>query len=335
VLYVVLAVDFLGLKASPSTSDRPMQPGGKAPFEGELSMLLLASRLSPPELQARMKLVVRATTASQDIKHVACSLWQNPSQESRTWEHFTPESEGATEFEIIPSNSGTHLDSLEIERETTVPVEATNPPLLYPFDQYQATISAECCVNAEPPCSQASRLALRTLHLDYSALALNPGLRPSLKEQSGVLRLILNRLPTFKIVSIALLVVAILFLIYLFVIPKGDDLLKGGLGYFGALWALRGLIVPKEVTVFPTVVDYVVLILFCTLFLGIFAKTMWNGGQDASSNLPGTGSPSSPVSAGSLVSDGGRPDGTGPPAASGGTSDTGSSRNADGANPAP
>jgi hypothetical protein len=59
---------------------------------------------------------------------------------------------------------------------------------------------------------------------------------------------------------------SIVFLYYLLRISDAKDLMGKALGFFGALWALRSLLVPSSIKIFPTVIEYVILTEFCILF---------------------------------------------------------------------
>lgn len=76
--------------------------------------------------------------------------------------------------------------------------------------------------------------------------------------------------------------VSVIFLLlsigYLWVGLAGDkagdkkNLMIEALGFFGALWGLRALIVPSSITIFPTIVDFAILFLFCVLFMLVLRR---------------------------------------------------------------
>jgi hypothetical protein len=67
-------------------------------------------------------------------------------------------------------------------------------------------------------------------------------------------------------------VLSVVFLWSLILVGDPKDLLAKSLGFFGALWGLRALLLPTSVKVFPTLVDYVILTEFCVLFLIIVSR---------------------------------------------------------------
>ena len=83
-----------------------------------------------------------------------------------------------------------------------------------------------------------------------------------------------------RLMSLVFLVVALLFFVFLFSPPGGhssanvNDLLARSLGFIGALWGIRALIVPSTVTIFPTLVDYSVLTIFSFVFLIIIFRVI-------------------------------------------------------------
>ncbi len=91
-----------------------------------------------------------------------------------------------------------------------------------------------------------------------------------LREDSG--RYFLARRPFIRIVSVIFFFLSLAFLRYLIQLGNPKDLLAQSLGFFGALWGLRSLLLPATVSVFPTVIDYVILSEFCLLFIVIISK---------------------------------------------------------------
>ena len=61
-------------------------------------------------------------------------------------------------------------------------------------------------------------------------------------------------------------VIGSVFFVYLLRLNKPDELMTKSLGFFGALWGVRAVLVPGTVKVFPTLIDYVVLIIFSFVF---------------------------------------------------------------------
>ena len=282
VVCVGLLLDLLALSFSRPVVEFLLKKVDSSPFEGKVRLRSLASQSSPPELNARLRLEIQGTRTSDQIQKVACSFGQDPLTRIRTWHHYTTATDGITEFEIL-NQTEERVTLWEIEQEVAFPLKATVSPVLYPFDQHEAEVGVRCCINVDPPCSHGQMVSFQSIQVNYGTIPLNPGFLPHSRVSEGNLILILERLPFFKIVSLTLLAIALLFLGYLiFVVPTGDDLLKGSLGYFGALWAIRGLIVHQEIAIFPTIVDYAVITLFFMLFFGVFTKTMLQGDRDAS-----------------------------------------------------
>jgi hypothetical protein len=145
----------------------------------------------------------------------------------------------------------------------------------YPFDSYRATIAPMACINSKNgACGKASKaqpVFISSLNVVIGDQNLIGELsKDSTKDDNYLLRL--RRRFFVRMVSVIFLILSIVFLIYLDVAGDPKDLLPKSLGFFGALWGLRALIVPASVTIFPTIIDYSILIIFCVLFVLVVLK---------------------------------------------------------------
>jgi hypothetical protein len=270
VLIAILAHSFRELFTyRPVTVQRFEIPTEAArPFEGEAEIRITAYEPTHHELSADLIFKVEAVDATHEIQDLAYSLTEDWVAEERSWRYPV----SAQHFERTRAGSDVVVDALEITEKLSLPIETVRQPILYPFDRYRLDLSIRACANSGGnACLGNDNLFLKKLSIDYSALGFEPGLvvesGPPNEER---LSFYLKRNNFLRLASLLLLGAALCFFFYLVFLYRGDDLLKGSLGYFGALWALRGLIVPKSVTLFPTAVDYIVLTIFTVLFFVLF-----------------------------------------------------------------
>jgi hypothetical protein len=142
----------------------------------------------------------------------------------------------------------------------------------YPFDSYEVLLFPRACVNnsggACIPPDNASIDTFEAIVADQNFV----GVVAASESTPGEYKLVLSRKFFVRMVSIIFLVFSLIFLVYLVVAGDPKDLLPKSLGFFATLWGLRSLIVPSSVSVFPTIVDYCILTIFCLLFLLVFMK---------------------------------------------------------------
>jgi len=101
----------------------------------------------------------------------------------------------------------------------------------------------------------------------------------SLDQATWPLTLKIRRKAFVRLVSAGLLAIAVAFFCFL-LLPPGNpspekavkDLMAQALGFVGTLWAIRAVMVPASVKIFPTLVDYVVLTLFVAVFVTIVVR---------------------------------------------------------------
>jgi len=277
---LIFILDFTNLNEFQSRFERRFtQTEASTPFVADLQISILSYDAANQSLSVRSDLSVFAV---EPIRNLAFSLREEPDGRRRRWEHYNADGDGVTTFETFENDR--QVSEFKVSDVQPLSLAVIRPPLFYPFDAYQTQICTRCCANNDGgPCLVKSYAHLRKLELDFGPLSLAPGFRAAILEDSspGTFLVNLKRQPFIRIVSIVLLVLSVCFLAYLLSCQEGEDLMKGALGYFGALWALRSLIVPDSMEHFPTIVDYAIITLFCTLFLGVLAKTILRGGKHA------------------------------------------------------
>lgn len=143
--------------------------------------------------------------------------------------------------------------------------------LWYPFDGYSADLQFFGCVNKREACDlkgTAPGLPIRFIHV--RAEPNDPQQTHLIATLSGStdqgVRIQLKRRYFLRMVSIILFLMMLVFITYLVRSADPKETMTKSLGVFGGLWVLRSLIVPASVSAFPTLVDYVILTMFCAVF---------------------------------------------------------------------
>jgi len=132
---------------------------------------------------------------------------------------------------------------------------------LYPFDSYTVVLRPRGCVN-QNDCSSMNNATFRSVEIEVADRRIVPSGWTLDRDVIFALR----RPLVIRVVSVLFLVIAVLFLFYIWKITDIKELFGSSIGFFATLWGLRELIVPDSVTVFPTAVDYAVLALYTILF---------------------------------------------------------------------
>ena len=272
-LMAALGLSFLQiLEYQPRSSfTRPIQEAKE--FEGQIHIRIDTYQPSRQCLTATVTLTVKATREDQQVDLIALSLERDLSDDSYRLMYFDEDSPEFTRFERTREGQLGLFDTVEVVQTISVPLSVRRHPLFYPFDQYRMAFDLHGCVNEDLGCVQTDNLALSTLVVEYSALQVDANLvvgPPTVTDDRYEFSIL--RAGFLRLTTVILFVIALVFFWVLTVYFKKDDVFKGALGYLGALWGLRSILVPRSVTTFPTLVDYTVLTLFCVLFVALLAR---------------------------------------------------------------
>ena len=265
-------------------SYHPPRPAVSPPFSGLLSLTITKYDAPSATLKAELFLIIDAQDNSGTIKDAAMSF-QEETRENvlspvREWQHYDlPQ---VKQREETNSQTGKNYDEAYIHETVTLPLEPRRSLLLFPFDVYRTRLSIQACVNARKrACLEAplNNLFIRAFKLTCQVCQIEPSLkqRVSATYQGAPIQTFAPQVTytrhaflRFTLVVVGLLATVVFALLLRF--SDKQELLRGTLGYFGSLAALRALIVPKDFPVFPTLVDYIILITFLFVSITIVAK---------------------------------------------------------------
>ncbi|HXH49674.1 MAG TPA: hypothetical protein VNM47_10030 [Terriglobia bacterium] len=258
--------DFLHLERAGSSRVITQQAQGN--FKIDVRLTNLTYDTAAHLLRATVQLEVKATQHPLEIESVVLNLQKNPDG-SYDWLPF--EKTDLETFETVDNPKAPHLSFAQARlNDLTLLSEPGRREIWYPFDASRVELVPRACVNlGAESCANATTAQIKSVTLDCN----DPGFVLSGPEISGnkiTFRMV--RRPFVHFTSIVFLVVAILFFVFLLVPPGRNppadvnNLLARSLGFIGALWGIRALIVPSTVTIFPTVVDFSILTLFGFVF---------------------------------------------------------------------
>lgn len=150
--------------------------------------------------------------------------------------------------------------------DVIIDIQAT-PALIYPFDTATIPISPDGCANLED-CFKGGGLYFTKLDVSLSdALSKDENFDISNTLGTRGINLHVRRHLFLRTMTVYVFAIVIVFLTQLMKLHTARELLPGSLGLLAAMWGIRQLLIPSTVRVFPTVVDYIVLLGFGVVFL--------------------------------------------------------------------
>ena len=206
---------------------------------------------------------------------------------SWSWPRFFKEQQAGPHFEayfLHPTEEDIYSRRMQdieyLDREFLFKVEGR--PVLYPFDRYRAEFGVDISHVAKAG-ENAVPLKVTTLVQDYLAAFHMADARNELtfQREASALSPITPNSFSFTLVrdnflrmfTIYIYAVAFVFLIYIGFRRTIQELLPQSLGYFAALWGIRNIIAGK-VDIFPTLIDYLTLMLFTMLVIIIIGRLL-------------------------------------------------------------
>lgn len=256
-LCATFALDFLSWETRHDVDKKLAMGSPVRDFVADVTVLGLAFDNRTESVAATIAVDIKPRKNDGYIRDVSYGYQSGPDGTSDLVPCSEKTKECFTAYEDVPAPKGPHIRTARV-RHTLLPILLTQdrPEIWYPFDRYSFEFDFTGWVNKDEGDTN-----LTFEHLTIKDSEANFVLR----EDSG--RYFLVRRPFIRIVSVVFFSLSIVFLWYLCRLGDPKDLLPKSLGFFGALWGLRSVLLPSSINVFPTLIDYVILIEFCVLFL--------------------------------------------------------------------
>lgn len=246
----------------------PDEPGVK-PFTATLQLTEIELDRGRRTGTAHLILTARAQDDQHPIETIVLGYRSRPSADERmVWLYFTYPGGGLHRFEEIDPTTGKFVDTAELSTEIEFEIDPLWSELWYPFDRHLLGLHLGACVNDENACLDNKNLLIESI-----SVPVDPGLELSSKAGEH-LSITFGRKRFIKSVTVILLALAVVFFFYLIRWSEAGELFGKSFGFLAGLWGIRQLIVPKSIEIFPTLVDYLVLLLFSGVFLLILTKTL-------------------------------------------------------------
>ena len=208
---------------------------------------------------------------------------------SWTWSDFLKKEGICPDFEVYfihPTEEEIYnLKSKDIDQlNREFQFKVSGNPFLYPFDSYKAEFGISL-MNLSGEQQKAAPIKVTTIVENYlpgfymtdtkDALTFQKKAESSAKEilPENTFSFKLMREKFIRLFTLYIYSMAFIFLIYIGFRRSIQELLIQSLGYFAALWGIRNIISGK-VEIFPTIIDYLTLILFTMLVLIIIGRLL-------------------------------------------------------------
>lgn len=249
--------------------------GAPPHYQAIMSLSDLKLNLDAPSVSGELAYTVCATTLGPDIDRVDLGLQNDVNGDTKVVGFTSPdlklESYGSLEWLKNPDGK----PKGQVAMHPKLVAREISPSVYYPFDSYAFDLAILACAN----CSDVkawipNRIATKELEVSISDqyfAIFRAGGDSAISSDAGT-RYVLRRPFFVRWVSVWVGVFLLFFLIYLLQLSDSKDLLVKSLGYFGTMWAFRQLIVPTAIAIFPTAIDYWILLLFSILFIVVTCR---------------------------------------------------------------
>jgi hypothetical protein len=301
-LVIILLVYDLGWKEFGDTQKIAPDPVSNAKFTGRLLLGALKYDTLSRSIRSTETLEI-TSVASDDIRTISFTPRYDP--DDTKWLKWTKgdttnDCSAPATYEVNDAK-GTRHSWLQLNcGELGLPIVRHRREIWYPFDYYEVSINPRACANdpAGACLGGSGQISFESVEVELADQNLIVN-RDSAAGGGIVLKL--HRRLFVRLVSVIFLVLALVFLVSFVAIGDAKDLLQKSIGFFAALWGLRALIVPTSVSIFPTIVDYAILSLFCLLFFLVLLKLAYR--KEAQNNASNSNSGAAPTRLGKSIDD--------------------------------
>jgi len=258
------------------------------PYYGSIVVTVNSVDHISEEATVTLKMIAESAQPMDDLP--PGDLYFSVADNERGWSWNTER----LHIERTPIAKDKYFFKIVMTETKTVPIRSKGSEHWFPFDNWDVTINPSACfVVSTKNCKAAD--ALRIGFTDVSVL-----LGDSIRSERTVItdandknleyHVAVGRTPLLKLLPIVFLVIASFYVYYVFRLQSRRELVGKSLALFAGLWGFRGILVPQEVKIFPTTIDYGILFFGAAAF--ILSKA--DGGNDdpqsdSSDPIDGTG----------------------------------------------
>lgn len=263
-LILVLIIDFLFWESSEPVALSVADGGLMArPFHARFEFSKFELDKENRRFKANLKIIITGNSDQKEIKHIA--YWFQEKADGSAEIKHSYEDRGDFRLQWVAEEGQPDVLEAAIQTEVVIEFEAKREEVFYPFDQMAFKLAVGGCANCSGDPLGTENLVAEKLKLDFS----EPGFLLYPTPDGSKNLFIVERRPFLRILTVIFFITSSLFLFHLLRISTPKDLLVNALGLFAALWGFRNVVVPENLHVFPSMIDYFVLTLFSFAFVVI------------------------------------------------------------------
>jgi hypothetical protein len=311
-LVAIIVAGLLLSKNAGLTAHQPTRPDALPVFNGRVTATILS--VDRTAGTARVRIEAQAWT-DLSVRHTEAFVFSPQPKTlkgSRSWT-TTREKDFSANDRITDDNHRV-LKLIGATQESEVRAVWIRANEWFPFDAWQLTLEPKGCIGQNVfGCVHAEPIFFSDVRVQLSD-GFRSAERAVIRRSEGGpqrLRVTVQRQPFLQILPIVFLIVSALYIYYLFEYEARKDLVVKSLALFAALWGFRGILVPQQLPIFPTAIDYGILLVGAATFLLTLIKAEREGGNDANRETAAVGVDHDDVRIddGSSAGDGGRDEG--------------------------
>jgi hypothetical protein len=157
--------------------------------------------------------------------------------------------------------------------DVVIAAPVSDTEVWYPFDRYAAPLQFHACVNSTDACGAPVANPVRVVRVRAEPPRTHVIATVASAGDQAV-NVTLQRRWFLRIVSVVFFVIVIVFVGYLVLATDPRDTMTKSLGIFAGLWGLRSMVVPSSISVFPTIVEGVVMTMICIVFALVLIRAV-------------------------------------------------------------
>lgn len=280
-LFLVAIVVAGVLLSTGHTANQPSTPPALPAFNGRVTATILS--LDRTAQTARVRILAEAWTdvTVQQTELFVFSPQKKTAEGARSW--TTTKEAKFSANDRITDDHGRVLKLIGASEEYEVVARWVRPNEWFPFDAWELTIEPKGCIGNEVwACRNATPIFFSDVRVQLSD-GFRSGERAVIRRSDGGpqrITVIVQRQPFLQILPIVFLIISALYIYYLFEYEARKELVVKSLALFAALWGFRGILVPQQLPIFPTAIDYGILLVGAVTFMLTLIKAETGGGDD-------------------------------------------------------
>lgn len=216
--------------------------------------------------------VLLAARSTADIKSIYFSYYSDPNTKERDWLLFSRSGENFfKEWEETPAPNASPVSVVWVKTNLEIKARTIRQEVMFPFDAYNFSLNLSGCINDEGnACLSGKNVYYKTVV--FSSAGDSEFTIDSKPMADGTIQVSLKRKLFVRVAIVYFLFVATVYSVFLCVYGDAKDVMAKSIGIFAGLFGLRALVVPKTITILPTLFEYLLLAILILFFCIITYK---------------------------------------------------------------